>query len=114
MALRFVRLDNFRRAPVRVTISGDGTRALVPHRGSNEVHLIDLKSHAVLARAKTGKGPGGALFLPGGKQALVANTGEGTVSILDLDPFRVTSTHPAGKGPDGLHLLGGGVTPCLA
>ena len=79
------------------------------HRGSGDVHVLDLANHKVLTRIEVGAEPGGIAFSSEGTRAFVANTGAGTVSVLDLNTMKVITTFSAGIGPDGMAVIAGPV-----
>jgi YVTN family beta-propeller protein len=76
--------------------------ALVSHRVSSDVHVIDLATRQVTTRVDVGAEPGGMAFSADGMRAFVANTGAGTISVLDLKTMKVLATYPGGIGPDGM------------
>jgi DNA-binding beta-propeller fold protein YncE len=53
-------------SPEGVAVSPDGRWAFVTLQGRNEVVIIDLQTHAIVARAPTGAWPDGVGFAPAG------------------------------------------------
>ena len=87
-----------------VAISPRGNQALIGSVGKRTRRgaLVDLLRGKVIARPKTGRGPGEPAFNPSGTRAYVADSRDGTVSVLSastgrrLGTLRLPGTRPVG------------------
>ncbi|MCD2191247.1 serine/threonine-protein kinase [Actinomycetospora soli] len=90
--------------PHAISITPDGTRALVTAHMSGEVDEIDLRTNSFLRAVPIGPGtsPHDVDISPDGRIAHVANFDAGTVSVLDLTTGTVTATVPLGGKPQSV------------
>jgi DNA-binding beta-propeller fold protein YncE len=81
-----------------VSVSRDGTLALVANRGEGTVSIFTLEDKRLAPADKldlaSPKGlPSSVKFLPDGKTALLTCTGDNQIAVLDIDGLHVTLNH---------------------
>jgi DNA-binding beta-propeller fold protein YncE len=85
------------KAPAGISISGDGSRALVANHDDGTVSLLTIDTDGVVAIGSFGlgdskSGPMHAAFLKDGRQALVSRDGDHRVSVLTVEETQVSVT----------------------
>lgn len=84
--------------PLRITITPDGKRALVPSR-AGEVAVIDTKTRNVIKRIpKVGTQIHGIVVSPDNSFAYTASQGEAEITVIDMKSFTVVGRIPTGTG----------------
>ncbi len=78
-----------------VSVSPDGSVALVANRGEGTLSVFSVKDKRLTAAGKVELGnprgqPSSVKFLPGGKTAMVTRYGDNFVSVLSIDGTKVT------------------------
>lgn len=78
------------------------TFAYVTNFGSDNVSVIDTKTHSVIASVTVGMVPQDVAFTPDGKIAYVTNSGSipGTVSAIDTKTHSVIASVTVGDRPN--------------
>jgi len=89
--------------PFGVTVSPDGTRAIVPMTGSyspsitgNTIAVIDTATDQVLKTLTVGDRPQDVAFSEDGSRAYVTNSSSATLSVIDLSTLSVIDTISVG------------------
>lgn len=91
--------------PRSVTITPDGTRALVTNHGDGTLSVVSMTSSEVIATIPLGVLPYGVVS-NNDSTAYVALQGSDEIAIVDLASERVSSTIPVPDAPAGLTLWG--------
>ncbi|HLQ37539.1 MAG TPA: beta-propeller fold lactonase family protein, partial [Planctomycetota bacterium] len=94
--------------PIRVTITPDGSTALVSCAEAGQVQLFDCKKYELLAAIAVAENPAdrvlpiGVLVRPDGAFAYVACNGADCIAVIDLQARKVGQRIKTRKGPDGM------------
>src|SRR5215469_7325452 len=91
-------------SPVEMLLSPNGSRLYVLCQGSDEVRVLNAKTHAPIAKIPVGHIPRGFAAGPGAKRLYVANSWDDTVSVIDTATLRVIATWPVAMEPTGVAL----------
>jgi len=86
--------------PFAISIDEDGKRAYTANVKSNDVSVIDLAEHKIVATVAVGRGPYGIALAQG--RAFVTNQYSSTVSVIDLTDFKVIQSLKVGDYPEGI------------
>ncbi|MGC1873074.1 MAG: YncE family protein [Acidobacteriaceae bacterium] len=90
-----------------VTITQTGN-ALVVNTGSNNVSIVNLVTHFIVATIAVGSQPVDARVSSDNSTAYVVNYGSGTVTVISLTSNIVTNTISVGSQPTTISLDGNG------
>ena len=85
-----------------LTIDEDDNYLLSAHLGAGLLHVIDLKTNAVVKTVRDVPGVEGVAYIAGGKKAYTANWGENKIGVIDLARMRVVKRLPTEAKPDGI------------
>lgn len=77
--------------PFDAALAYDRTELWVVNAASNDISVIDLSTHRLVAHIEVGDSPRGIVLSPDGRHAYVNNTLAGTVSIVDTVTYAVTA-----------------------
>ena len=77
--------------PFDAAFTPDGGEIWVLNAASNDISVIDLTGHQLVAHIEVGDNPRGIVLSPDGRTAYVNNTLAGTVSMVDTSAYTVTS-----------------------
>jgi DNA-binding beta-propeller fold protein YncE len=87
--------------PARLTLSPDGSRAVISDGGCKVTQVADVRTRRVLGPiVGLGDGMGVAKVLPDNRTAVVAMLDQGVVAMVDLEERRVISRHDLGSRID--------------
>ena len=87
--------------PSRLTLSPDGSRAVISDEGCNATQVADVRTRRVLGPiVGLDEGFAVAKILPDNRTAVVAELLEGVVAMVDLEERRVISRHDLGRAID--------------
>ena len=85
-----------------LTIDEDDNYLLSAHLGAGLLHVIDLKTNAVVKTVRDVPGVEGVAYISEGKKAYTANWGENKIGIVDLARGTVVKRLPTETKPDGI------------
>ncbi len=88
--------------PIDLEISPGGSRLYVVCQESNEVRVVDTRTHEVIGRVKVGLKPEAIALSPDGKTLYVSNEHSDSVTEIDARSLRVRGVLKTGWGPVGL------------
>jgi DNA-binding beta-propeller fold protein YncE len=91
--------------PYALDFSADGSRAYTTSAGSDAVLAIDCGSHAIVARAHTGREPVLARVTPDGKTVLVLNRRDASMGVHDAATLAAHGTVPVVSQPDDVVVM---------
>jgi YVTN family beta-propeller protein len=91
--------------PYAVDFSADGKWLYTTTSGNDSLLAIDLQRHAIVALARTGRGPVLARVTPDGKTILVVNHGDGSLGIHDAATLALRGSVPVVPQPDDVAIL---------
>ena len=74
----------------------------ISHKGSNIVHVFDIKKQKVIANIPITTQPNGIMAIPSLSKVFVSAEGSNQVGIIDENTLHVTKYIPAGKSPTGI------------
>jgi DNA-binding beta-propeller fold protein YncE len=95
--------------PARLTLSPDGSRAVISDGGCDVTQVADVRTRRVLGPiVGLDEGFGVAKVLPDNRTAVVAVLQKGVVSMVDLEERRVISRHEL---PSRIDAAAWGPTP---
>jgi len=97
---------NVGRGATRIGFLPDGSRAYAVV--GDEIVVIDVPRHAVVARVKSMTGLGDAVVHPDGKRVFVSTANVGSVQVLDTRSNRFIANVKVGDGPSDMALTGDG------
>jgi DNA-binding beta-propeller fold protein YncE len=110
-ALKVIQILEAGQGASGVSISPDGTLALVCNRAEDTISIFTIADKTL---APTGKlafdpksSPAHVVFTPDGRRALVTRDGDSTISVLDIDGTKVSRTTDdiyAGLRPYGIEM----------
>lgn len=86
------------RLPVAVAINPVTGQAFVLNKGSQDVYIIDLKTHAVVGKYLLGRIPEGIAVNPQTNTVVVVSL-DGAATIIDHAAGRIVGSVPVGKAP---------------
>jgi YVTN family beta-propeller protein len=85
-----------------LTIDEDDNYLLSAHLGAGLLHVIDLKTNAVVKTVRDVPGVEGVAYIPEGKKVYTANWGENKIGVIDLARGSVVKRVPTEAKPDGI------------
>jgi DNA-binding beta-propeller fold protein YncE len=85
-----------------LTIDEDDNYLLSAHLGAGLLHVIDLKTNAVVKTVRDVPGVEGVAYIPEGKKVYTANWGENKIGLVDLARGSVVKRLPTEAKPDGI------------
>jgi RHS repeat-associated protein len=87
------------KAPRGVAVNPRSNRAVVANTGSDNVSVLDLSSHQVIANIHDAHRPEGAAINPNTNIAVIANRERHDISLIDLTDNRLVATMAVGRHP---------------
>lgn len=96
-------------APTRVRFTPNGRLAVMPHRGSSTLTLVDVSSRTPVASVSLEAAPKVLALSPDGRAAAVTHPEAKLVSIVDLERRSVSRTIALPGTPDGVAYASGNV-----
>ncbi len=94
------------RAPYDLVFAPDGRRAYVTEKAEGTIAVIDISSHTVIDRFKTGgKEPTGLSLTPDGRSLLVTNSFSGSIAYLDAMSGEARAILPLPGMPYGVAVM---------
>ena len=84
---------------VRVLAGGDEPPG---HLGAGLLHVIDLRTNAVVKTVRDVPGVEGVAYIADGKKVYTANWGDNTIGVVDLARMAVIKKLPTETKPDGI------------
>jgi DNA-binding beta-propeller fold protein YncE len=88
-----------------IDFSGDGSKAYIGVSGNDSVLAIDCESHAIIARARTGREPVLARASPDGRTVLVVNRAEATLGIHNAKSLALQTKVRVAPQPEDVAVL---------
>jgi DNA-binding beta-propeller fold protein YncE len=85
-----------------LTIDQDDNYLLSAHLAAGLLHVIDLKTNAVVKTVRDVPGVEGVAYIPEGKKVYTANWGENKIGVVDLARGSVVKRSPTEAKPDGI------------
>jgi YVTN family beta-propeller protein len=85
-----------------LTIDEDDNYLLSAHLGAGLLHVIDLKTNAVVKTVRDVPAVEGVAYIPEGKKVYTANWGESKIGVVDLARSTVIKRLPTEAKPDGI------------
>lgn len=85
-----------------LTIDEDDNYLLSAHLGAGLLHVIDLKTNAVVKTVRDVPGVEGVAYIAEGKKVYTANWGENKIGVVDLARGNVIKRLPTEAKPDGI------------
>ena len=85
-----------------LTIDEDDNYLLSAHLGAGLLHVIDLKTNAVVKTIRDVPGVEGVAYIAEGKKVYTANWGENKIGVVDLTGASVIKRLPTEDKPDGI------------
>src|SRR5499425_3456377 len=85
-----------------LTIDDDDNYLLSAHLAAGLLHVIDLKTNAVVKTVRDVPGVEGVAYIPEGKKVYTANWGENKIGVVDLARGSVIKRLPTETKPDGI------------
>ena len=85
-----------------LTIDEDDNYLLSAHLGAGLLHVIDVKTSAVVKTIRDVPGVEGVAYIAEGKKVYTANWGENTIGVVDLARASVIKRLPTEDKPDGI------------
>src|SRR5689334_774664 len=85
-----------------LTIDEDDNYLLSAHLAAGLLHVIDLKTNAVVKTVRDVPGVEGVAYIPEGKKVYTANWGENKIGVVDLARGSVVKRLPTETKPDGI------------
>jgi YVTN family beta-propeller protein len=85
-----------------LTIDEDDNYLLSAHLGAGLLHVIDLKTNAVVKTVRDVPGVEGVAYIVEGKKVYTANWGENKIGVVDLARGTVIKRLPTESKPDGI------------
>jgi YVTN family beta-propeller protein len=85
-----------------LTIDEDDNYLLSAHLGAGLLHVIDLKTNAVVKTVRDVPGVEGVAYITEGKKVYIANWGENKIGVVDLARGSVIKRLPTEAKPDGI------------
>jgi YVTN family beta-propeller protein len=91
--------------PYAVDFSPDGNRVFTTTSGNDTLLAIDIRSHGIVGRARTGREPVLAHVTPDGKTVLVVNRRDGTLGIHDAMTLALRASVSVVPQPEDVAVL---------
>jgi YVTN family beta-propeller protein len=85
-----------------LTIDEDDNYLLSAHLAAGLLHVIDLRTNAVINSVPGVPGVEGVMYIPDGKKVYTANSGDNTIGVIDLVRMAVVKRLPTEAKPDGI------------
>src|SRR5438128_7642023 len=85
-----------------LTIDEDDNYLLSAHLGAGLLHVIDLKTNAVVKTVRDVPGVEGVAYIAEGRKVYTANWGENKSGVVDLARMSVIKKLPTEEKPDGI------------
>jgi YVTN family beta-propeller protein len=85
-----------------LTIDEDDNYLLAAHLAAGLLHVIDLRTNAVVKTVPGVPGVEGVIYIPEGKKVYTANSGDNTIGVIDLAQMAVVKRLPTEAKPDGI------------
>lgn len=85
-----------------LTIDEDDNYLLAAHLGAGLLHVIDLKTNAVVGTVRDVPGVEGVAYIAEGQKVYTANWGENKIGVVDLARMSVVKRLPTESKPDGI------------
>src|SRR5437870_9881846 len=85
-----------------LTIDDDDNYLLSAHLGAGLLHVIDLRTNAVVNTVRDVPGVEGVAYITDGKKVYTANWGDNTIGVVDLARMAVIKKLPTETKPDGI------------
>src|SRR5438552_7810842 len=85
-----------------LTIDDDDNFLLSAHLGAGLLHVIDLRTNAVVKTVPDVPGVEGVAYIADGKKVYTANWGDDTIGVVDLARMAVIKRLPTETKPDGI------------
>jgi hypothetical protein len=85
-----------------LTIDEDDNYLLAAHLGAGQLHVIDLKTNAVVKTVRDVPGVEGVAYIAEGKKVYTANWGENKIGVVDLARGSVVKRLSTEAKPDGI------------
>ncbi len=87
------------KAPAGMVLSREGASLYVANRDSNDVGVIDTRTHKIVNKINVGKHPFGVALSGNGQFVYVVNVESNSVSVIDVKRDVVVATIPVGEHP---------------
>jgi DNA-binding beta-propeller fold protein YncE len=85
-----------------LTIDEDDNYLLSAHLGAGLLHVIDLRTNAVVKTVRDVPGVEGVAYIAEGRKVYTANWGENKIGVVDLARMSVVKRLPTEDKPDGI------------
>ena len=85
-----------------LTIDDDNNYLLSAHLGAGLLHVIDLRTNAVVKTVPDVPGVEGVAYIAEGKKVYTANWGENKIGVIDVARMAVVKRLPTETKPDGI------------
>src|SRR5438067_4725736 len=85
-----------------LTIDEDDNYLLSAHLGAGLLHVIELKTNAVVKTIRDVPGVEGVAYIAEGRKVYTANWGENKIGVVDLARMSVVKRLPTEAKPDGI------------
>src|SRR6266481_4859872 len=85
-----------------LTIDDDDNYLLSAHLGAGLLHVVDLRTNAVVKTVRDVPGVEGVAYLAEGRKVYTANWGENKTGVVDLARMSATKPLPTEEKPDGM------------
>ena len=85
-----------------LTIDDDDNYLLSAHLGAGLLHVIDLRTNAVVKTVPDVPGVEGVAYIADGKKVYTANWGENKIGVIDVARMAVVKRLPTEAKPDGI------------
>jgi len=85
-----------------LTIDDDNNYLLSAHLGAGLLHVIDLRTNAVVKTVPDVPGVEGVAYITEGKKVYTANWGENKIGVIDVARMAVVKRLPTEAKPDGI------------
>jgi DNA-binding beta-propeller fold protein YncE len=85
-----------------LTIDEDDNYLLAAHLGAGLLHVIDLKTNAIMNAVRDVPGVEGVAYIAEGRKVYTANWGENNIGVVDLARMSVVKRLPTESKPDGI------------
>jgi len=85
-----------------LTIDDDDNYLLSAHLGAGLLHVIDLRTNAVVKTVPDVPGVEGVAYIAEGKKVYTANWGENKIGVIDVARMAVVKRLPTEAKPDGI------------
>src|SRR5438128_10189366 len=85
-----------------LTIDEDDNYLLSAHLGAGLLHVVDLRTNAVVKTVRDVPGVEGVAYIAEGRKVYTANWGENKIGVVDLARMSVIKRLPTEEKPDGI------------